>query len=213
MIFDLQECERTDAGLRVRRRTTSCLYIPPAFYDEYFDTGSTSPNYDPCVVYAGTSASFGGLIPLTNPKRNTAQDILEIRFLSGLTWEELAELFGVSRRSVHNWANGEPMRPENIALVDMVLQTIRELRRESSVETRLALIKELPSGGRPLDLLRDKRWKEAIAAVKAIPPISVPPYPSDSPHPTTYLGALTDRAPTSGQVIPGRSRRIPRKKS
>src|SRR5262245_36297225 len=25
---------------------------------------------------------------------------------SGLTWEQLARLFGVSRRAVHNWANG-----------------------------------------------------------------------------------------------------------
>ena len=209
-MFDLQEYERTDAGLRVRRRPTPCLYIAPAFYDEYFDTGSTSSSYDPCVIYAGTSASFGGLI---TPRRNTAQDILEIRFLSGLTWEELAELFGVSRRSVHNWANGGPMKPENITLVRHVLWAIKELRRESSVETRLALLTPLPWGERPLDLLRARRWLDAIAAVRALPRISVPPYSFDAPHPTTYFGALTDSAPTSGQVIPGRSRRIPRKKS
>ncbi|MYE02765.1 MAG: helix-turn-helix transcriptional regulator [Alphaproteobacteria bacterium] len=37
---------------------------------------------------------------------NAAHALFEIRRLSGLTWQELADLFGVSRRTVHNWANG-----------------------------------------------------------------------------------------------------------
>jgi hypothetical protein len=32
--------------------------------------------------------------------------IAEIRHLTGLTWEQLAQVFNVSRRSVHFWASG-----------------------------------------------------------------------------------------------------------
>jgi transcriptional regulator with XRE-family HTH domain len=148
-----------------------------------------------------------------DPPRTTAHDVLEIRFLSGLTWEELGELFGVSRRSVHNWANGEALKADNIILVGEALQAVKELRRASSVETRLALLSRLPSGERPLDLLRARRWQDAIAAIKALPAIPVPPSISDPSllHPTAYFGALSDRpASTSGQIIRGRSRRIPR---
>jgi hypothetical protein len=219
MPLDLLEREHTDAGRRTRVRSAPWPAIPPAFYGGSFNLGSviasTSPTYDVLIVYAGTSADPPCRLLVTdqNPPRTTAYDVLEIRFLSGLTWEELGQLFGVSRRSVHNWANGEALKVENIILVGETLRAIKELRRSSSVETRLALLSPLPSGKRPLDLLRAKRWQDAIAAVKALPVISVPPSAPDpmQPHPTAYFGALTDRpAATTGQIIRGRSRRIPR---
>ena len=177
---------------------------------------STSATYDVFYIDAGTQADpvCRLHVPAAYPARTTADDVLEIRFLSGLTWEELGELFRVSRRSVHNWANGEALKPDNIILVGEVLRTIKELRRPSSTETRLALLFPLPSGQRALDLLRAGRWAEAVAAVKGLPPIPIPasPHPDpNQPHPTAYFGALTDRpAPTSGRIVPGRTRRFPR---
>ena len=41
------------------------------------------------------------------PAESTAEAVMEIRRRSGLTWEELGDLFDVSRRSVHHWANGK----------------------------------------------------------------------------------------------------------
>ena len=38
----------------------------------------------------------------------TRKAVSELRRISGLTWEQLAWLFGVSRRSVHFWASGKP---------------------------------------------------------------------------------------------------------
>ena len=35
----------------------------------------------------------------------------ELRRLSGLTWDQLARLFNLSRRSLHFWASGKPMAP------------------------------------------------------------------------------------------------------
>ena len=37
--------------------------------------------------------------------------IAELRRLSGLTWDQLARLFNVSRRALHFWASGKPMTP------------------------------------------------------------------------------------------------------
>jgi transcriptional regulator with XRE-family HTH domain len=153
---------------------------------------------------------------LMPPKRlqTPAQDILELRFRSGLTWEELGELFGVSRRSVHNWANGEPLRQEHVALVREALRAVNQLRKSGSAETRAILLGQPPSGrGRPFDLMRARLWSEAIASAKAMPSSAI----ADSPraarsHPTDYFGALTDGVgPTSGKLV--RSRRLTRRSS
>jgi DNA-binding transcriptional regulator YiaG len=50
---------------------------------------------------------------LTLPGRSTQQAVNELRKLSGLTWEQLATLFNVSRRSVHFWASGQSLTSAN----------------------------------------------------------------------------------------------------
>jgi hypothetical protein len=171
---------------------------------------STTAAYDVLVVDAGTQAD--PLCRLIVPQRSPARDVLEIRLLSGLTWEELGELFHVTRRSVHNWASGAELKAENILLVRDVLRAIRQLRRASSAETRLALLAIPPSGRRPLDLLKAARWADAIAAVHGWPPIPVPTSAHPDPqqrHPTAYFDALTDRPhPPTGRAVRGRSRRM-----
>lgn len=44
---------------------------------------------------------------------DTAASVRALRERLDLTWSELAELFGVSRRAVHNWANGAAMNSRN----------------------------------------------------------------------------------------------------
>jgi hypothetical protein len=168
---------------------------------------STSATFDQLVTFSGTDVDPPRIAA---SRKSPARDLLEIRFLSGLTWEELAEVFDATRRSLHNWVNGEAMKPENILLVHEVLAAVRRLGRPSSSETRLALLTKLGSGQRPLDYLRDRRWADAIAAMRALPPLAVPSSrDSRQPHPTAYLEARTDvPGPTSGRAIPGRSRRI-----
>lgn len=61
--------------------------------------------------------------------------VLEIRLLSGLTWDELAKVFGVSRRSIHNWALGDRLTDENAEKVRRVLANVRKLYDSSPVRT------------------------------------------------------------------------------
>lgn len=61
--------------------------------------------------------------------------VLEIRRLSGLTWEEIAKIFGVSRRSINNWALGGRLTEENAEKVRRVLANMRMLYDSSPART------------------------------------------------------------------------------
>lgn len=64
----------------------------------------------------------------------------ELRLISGLTWDQIALLFGVSRRSIHFWANGKPLNRSNEERLMRVLDIVRRSDRGSSRENRSALL-------------------------------------------------------------------------
>lgn len=63
------------------------------------------------------------------------ESILEIKRLSGLTWEELGKVFGVTRRSVHNWARGDAVTASHDAMIQAVLEKIRRIDQGSAMST------------------------------------------------------------------------------
>ncbi|WP_419950972.1 helix-turn-helix domain-containing protein [Candidatus Palauibacter sp.] len=70
----------------------------------------------------------------------TRAAVSELRRISGLTWEQLAELFGVSRRSVHCWASGKPLNAANHERLMRVLDVVRDADRGTAHSTRAALL-------------------------------------------------------------------------
>lgn len=142
--------------------------------------------------------------------------LYEIRRISGLTWDELATVFGVTRRSLHNWANGDLPSPERAIRVRRVLGAIRQLDRRSAAETRLSLLTPGPKGESPLYLLTQDQLGQAIALFNKSARLTapVPAHPNTALlRPGDLMGALTDRpAPHSGAFIPGRSRRLPKRR-
>ena len=68
--------------------------------------------------------------------QTTGEAILEIRRLSGLTWELLSELFDVSRRTVHHWANGSPASAKHERHIRQTSYVMRQLYRGSQRATR-----------------------------------------------------------------------------
>lgn len=88
--------------------------------------------------------------------------IFELRRLTGLTWEEMADLLGVSRRSLHLWANGHPINALNEKRVRDLVNVLRMLDRGTARENRELLISSLPDGGVFFDLLRNQRFEEAL---------------------------------------------------
>lgn len=90
----------------------------------------------------------------------TSALVHELRRESGLTWEKLAEVLRVTRRSVHFWASGKPLSANNEDHLARVLDVVRAGRRGHVRETKAALLAAV-DGESVLDLLRQGRYPEA----------------------------------------------------
>jgi transcriptional regulator with XRE-family HTH domain len=120
--------------------------------------------------------------------------VMELRRRSGLTWEKLGELFGVDRRSVHNWASGRPMNAGNRERLGRILAMVRRLPEDSEA-VRSWLLSPDANDELPFDLLRDGRYDEV-----ALPP-GPPAIPFERPKYTPE--ALRARAPLPPEVLVG----------
>lgn len=108
--------------------------------------------------------------PVLQPQGGTVQQaIAELRRLSGLTWEQIARLLGVSRRSVHLWASGEPVRASHQERVQRLLAVLRQVDRGSATENRALLLNASADGALLFDVLADGRFEEALKLMKKGP--------------------------------------------
>jgi hypothetical protein len=132
------------------------------------NTSNTAPgpHREPCPY---TDVGFAAFKPervtgiAAAPRFRPRDAIFELRRLSGLTWEELATLLSVTRRSLHLWANGGPINSPNEKHVRDLLIAMRELDRGTARENRGLLLAPLRDGGAVGDLLRGRHFEEAIA--------------------------------------------------
>lgn len=67
--------------------------------------------------------------------------ITQIRQRSGLTWEQLARVFGVKRRSLHFWARGTRPSAENTERLLRVLAIVSQLDTGEPEHTRTELLR------------------------------------------------------------------------
>lgn len=127
--------------------------------------------------------------------------IHELKKLSGLTWEQLARIFNVSRRSLHFWASGKPMTPFNEEHLRRLLATIRSIDRGSPDINRSALLQPQHGSTIPLDLLIAGKYEEVKQLLGAgtavekpkLKPLSLEAIASRLPPPPEALvGALQD---------------------
>ncbi len=97
----------------------------------------------------------GIVIPKHNPHlfQDSQKAINELRKTSGLTWEQVAKLFNVSRRSIHFWASGQPLASDNEEKLNRLLGVIRYIDRGSASINRKLLLKPNADGELPLDQL------------------------------------------------------------
>ena len=129
---------------------------------------ATASTYEAPRLIERTAAGPTGEIELV-PAESTAAAIMEIRRRSGLTWEELGDLFDVSRRSVHHWANGKPVAARHDRMIRRMLAAVRHLDQGAQVGTRaLLLAVDQTMGVSMLDLLKDGRFDEAMGRVEGV---------------------------------------------
>ena len=140
----------------------------------------------------------------------TRQAVSELRRISGLTWDQLAGLFGVSRRSVHFWASGKPLNATNHERLMRVLDVVRDADRGTARGTRAALL-DARAGKTPFDMLADQQFPAAREAlgrgrtrrVPALAPLSAAAQTARQPLPPDELyDARGDRV----HQEPGRAR-------
>ena len=165
-----------------------------------------------------TANPAGSFDFLLGPAESTAEAIMEIRRRSGLTWQELGELFDVSRRSIHHWANGKSVSAGNDRAIRRMLAAIRHLDRGSQRDTRALLLSvDQATGVSPLDLLQAGQFDDATAPFlgdRTPEPHRVPLSPAarDARRPPTatlLLGAEQDRPDIPAKARTVRPKRTP----
>ena len=92
-------------------------------------------------------------------EQTSSRALSELRRISGLTWDQLARLFSVSRRSVHFWASGKPLSAPNEEHLYELHGVVQRIRRNSASETRSVLFQS-SLGKIPFNLLADRKYQE-----------------------------------------------------
>lgn len=88
--------------------------------------------------------------------------ISELRLISGLSWDQLGQLFAVSRQDFLFWASGEPLTIENETRVKKILDIIRSADRGDAHTNRVMLLDDT-EGPSAFILLVDGRFDEACS--------------------------------------------------
>jgi DNA-binding transcriptional regulator YiaG len=147
--------------------------------------------------------------------------IAELRRVSGFTWDQLARLFNVSRRSLHFWASGKAMTSSNEEHLQRLLAVVRKVDRGSAGANRTALLAVRDDGTIPFDLLAAEQYERVVALLGPgetrrvqAPKLSAEAMPDRAPRPPEDLvGALQDRVhPASGRLLGAKAVRVPRRK-
>ena len=119
------------------------------------ETTSTTQisDWDLLLVSERTTSGLTLSSQLAATTEVTRTSLNELRKVSGLTWEQLARLFNVSRRSLHFWASGQPLSRFNEESLNRLLGAIRYINRGSASLNRSILLSPTSDGKLPFDLL------------------------------------------------------------
>lgn len=129
------------------------------FIDRSSTTASRTTVF-PSALVAWDTTTSGVTRPSTESRETTQKAVNKLRKLSGLTWEQLAKLFDVSRRSLHAWASGQQLSQANKQKLDQLLNTIQYINRGSASLNRRLLLEPGSDGRSPFDLLVAGEHKE-----------------------------------------------------
>jgi hypothetical protein len=90
--------------------------------------------------------------------------------MSGLTWDQLGKLFGVSRRAVHHWTVGGRMTARNADLLGELSRLVRSLPAADPATRRAILLAPGEDGYSAFDRIRARQ--AASSSDVSAPPFS-----------------------------------------
>jgi len=96
--------------------------------------------------------------------QSTSAAVSELRRLTGLTWDQLARVFSVSRRTLHFWASGKQINAANKEHLKRTLIALRQADRGDAQLNREMLLNE-SADVLPLDLLIARKYDELLQLV------------------------------------------------
>jgi DNA-binding transcriptional regulator YiaG len=144
--------------------------------------------------------------------------IAELRRISGFTWDQLARIFSVSRRSLHFWASGKAMTPANEEHLQRLLAVLRKIDRGSASANRRELLAVRDDGTIAFDLLVARQYElvaSLVGAGETKPRLAAPKLSARAtamrmpPSPDQLVGALQDSVHReTGPARVGRSVRV-----
>lgn len=77
-----------------------------------------------------------GDVSAEDPRTSTPQALQDLHNRLDLSWDELAKLFGVSRRTVHYWVSGSRMAAHNQQRLESLVFRTRDLNRDHLMAPR-----------------------------------------------------------------------------
>lgn len=108
------------------------------------------------------STGPGVILPFAEANGISAvEEVKKLRMISGLTWDHLAELFNVSKRSLHFWACGRAISASNLEKLNRILATIERVDTGYRSENRKLILSQI-GGTMPFDLLRSGSYDEFV---------------------------------------------------
>jgi DNA-binding transcriptional regulator YiaG len=121
--------------------TAGFSLMKPAFFTTVGTVGIGRS--EPVEIWSLSTMSAATIQPLLaqiqpwKGSRTPAQRIEQLRMMSGLTTNQIARLFGVTRRSVHNWIAGNAMADHHMQRL-MQVESLIEVLPEHTPEQRRA---------------------------------------------------------------------------
>lgn len=164
------DAARTSSGPGwVSHRTRSVVVCSALLFAGTGTTGA--PIYDPSAIRvlapvmfpAGSQTAFGSAVrqgPAVGAAVRLRREGDEVRWLhetSGMTWEQLGRVFGVSRRAVHLWATGARMNAANAEALFGLVDLVRAAPGSTPDERRAWLLRPDSGGRSALDRFREAR--------------------------------------------------------
>lgn len=128
-------------------------FIASKVFLAFSSTTTTRASLVRDLLAAREMTTSGLTLPSASSTEATQKALNKLRKLSGLTWEQLAKLFNVSRRSLHFWASGQPLSRYNEENLNRLLGTIQYIDRGSASLNRSLLLKPSSDGRLLFDLL------------------------------------------------------------
>jgi hypothetical protein len=124
------------------------FYLPSPISSSNLAPAAPPPNVVPPPVVRTDDAATSG--------RSTALLLAETHEASGLTWEQIARYFGVSRRAVHLWTSGGRMTASNEELLAHLVRAVEAVKHLAPPDRRQALLRS-DSGLNLVDAERARR--------------------------------------------------------